>query len=42
MEFASKDENHNMADFLGVLGKDRHMIRSEIPLISMAALKVVR
>ena len=42
MEFGSKDKNHSMADFLKVLGKDRHMIGSELSLISMAALKVVR
>ena len=42
IKFSSKDENHNIADFLKVLGKDRHMIGSELPLISMAALNVVR
>ena len=42
MEFSSKDENHNMADFLRVLGKDRHMIRSEFLLSSMVTLNMVR
>ena len=41
-EFSSMDENHSMVDFLRVLGKDRHMIGSKLPLISMAALNVVR
>lgn len=41
MEFSSRDENHNMVDFLKVLGKVRHMIGSELPLMNRVALKVV-
>ena len=42
IEFGSRDENHNIANFLRVLGNDRHIIRSEPSLINMAALNVVR
>ena len=42
MEFGSKDENHNIANFVRVLGKDRHMIGSELLLSSMVALNVMR
>ena len=42
MEFGSKDENHNIVDFLRVLGKDRHMIGSELPLSNIATLNMVR
>ena len=38
----SKDENHNIANFLSVLGKDRHMIGSKLLLSSMATLNMVR
>ena len=42
IKLGSKDENHNIANFLRVLGKDWHMIESKPSLISMAALNMVR
>jgi len=41
MEFGSKDENHNMADFLSMPGKDQHIIEFELLISSMAALNIV-
>lgn len=42
MEFGSKEENHNMADFFNMLGKDWHMIGSVPPFSNIAALNMVR